>query len=188
MSTNTESKPIAEEYNPVAKRLTIEEIKHVTGERTIPLTGVQNDAKVFTTETGEDFSRVALVAALLNIEDISKSTAPFYNGKLADPTGAIIINAGQYQPEASAIMGQLRDEIDTTGMPILVTVIGKPAVYKPADGTPLMNLRVETIRPANPATQQLFLEELKTRLGERLEKNQLSPEIVAKYTEVMQKL
>lgn len=171
---------MSEEYNPIAARLTVEEMKNIIGEEVIPIKGFDNGAKMFTTETLAKVNRVFVVAALLDVEDKGDSN-PFYVGRLADPTGSIQINAGQYQPEASAALAEIEDMA-------LVSVIGKLAPYTSAEGKTFVSLRAEKVHLVDSATQNHYLAELKKGLGERLQNPGLPAEIAEKYNKIMAKL
>ncbi len=171
---------MSNQYNPVAKRLTIEEMKNIIAEETVPIKGLDNEARIFVTETGEEASKVFLVAALMEKEDIGKEKT-FWKAKVADPSGPIYVTAGEYQPEASAQLAEI---------PIhsIISIIGKLTSFETEDHTRIINIRAESVTPASAETQEIYLAELAGFLSERLEKNNLSPEIVAKYQPIVEKL
>ncbi|WP_321416767.1 hypothetical protein [uncultured Methanomethylovorans sp.] len=171
---------MSNEYNPVAKRLTIEEMKNIVAEEAVPIKGLENEATILTTETGEKASKVFLVAALTEKEDIGKEKS-FWKAKVADPSGPIYITAGEYQPEASAQLAEI---------PIysIISIIGKLTSFSTEDNIRIINIRAESVNLATAETQKIYLAELEVFLSERLEKNNLSPEIVAKYQPIVKKL
>jgi hypothetical protein len=163
------------EYNPVATRLSIEEMKNITGQKEVEIAGLDNKAVLFQTETGEFANRVFLVATLLELEDKGKDE-PFYVGKVADPTGAIQINAGPYQPEAAAALASI-----DASVPQRIAIIGKLSAYKPEDGKTYMSIRAEKVHVVDASVQETYLGELKELLSERIDGNELAQEVVEKY-------
>lgn len=171
---------MSNQYNPVAKRLTIEEMKNIVDQEAVPIKGLENEATIFTTETGEKANKVFLVAALMEKEDIGKEKT-FWKAKVADPSGPIYITAGEYQPEASTQLAEI---------PIhsIISIIGKLTSFETEDRVRIINIRAESITLASSETQEIYLKELAGFLSERIEKNNLSPEIVAKYQPIVEKL
>ena len=73
------------------------------------------------TPTGAKCNRVFLVGTLIEKDDIGGDTE-YWRGRVVDPTGSILIYAGQYQPEAAQILAGLET-------PCFVAVVGKPNLY-----------------------------------------------------------
>jgi len=178
---------MSEEYNPVAARLTVEEMKNIIDEEIVPIKGLDNGAKMFTTETLAKVNRVITVAALLSVEDKGEST-PFFVAKLADPTGSIQINAGQYQPEAAANLAHFEEKIASTGMPVMVSIMGKLSTFTTDDGKTLTSIRADKVHEVDSVNQNHFLGEVKEHLAKRLQNPELSADVAEKYEKVMAKL
>ena len=103
---------------------------------------VENKDSQFTsmhsvTPTGQDIGRVFICGTLTEVEDIGNDN-PYYKGRLVDPTGAISIYAGNYQPDALKAM----EEVDT---PTYIAVIGKVSMFQTEDGTNIPSIRPESI-------------------------------------------
>ncbi len=90
--------------------------------------------------TGARINRVFICGALTEVDEIDTQNASFVKGRLVDPTGAITIMAGQYQPEVAAILRQLSDKI-----PLFAAVVGKLNIYKPQDGGCYVSVRPEDL-------------------------------------------
>ncbi len=90
--------------------------------------------------TGARINRVFMCGALTEVDEIDTQSASFVKGRLVDPTGAITIMAGQYQPEVAAILRQLSNKI-----PVFVAVVGKLNIYKPQDGGCYVSIRPEDL-------------------------------------------
>ena len=78
-----------------------------------------------------------------------------------DPTGSILIYAGQYQPEAAQVLAGLET-------PCFVAVVGKPNLYQTDDGNIIISLRAESISQANESTRNQWILDTARRTLERL--------------------
>ena len=87
--------------------------------------------------TGDRANRVFIVGTLTETEDVGEENE-YWRGRVVDPTGTFFVYAGQYQPEAAAV---LRD----TEPPAYVAIVGKPRTYEPEPGTINVSVRPETI-------------------------------------------
>ncbi|KPQ43828.1 MAG: hypothetical protein MPEBLZ_01609 [Candidatus Methanoperedens nitroreducens] len=90
--------------------------------------------------TGARINRVFICGALTEVDEIDTQNASFVKGRLVDPTGAITIMAGQYQPEVAATLRYLSDKI-----PVFAAVVGKLNIYKPQDGGYYVSIRPEDL-------------------------------------------
>ncbi|MCI4368152.1 MAG: hypothetical protein L3K09_01120, partial [Thermoplasmata archaeon] len=93
--------------------------------------------------------------------------ATFYRAKLSDPTGAMALTAGSYQPRAAAQLSAITERS-------LAIVIGKAHLYRGRDGSAVASIRAEAVQPVGEHSYQLQLldavEQTVTRieLSERL--------------------
>lgn len=87
--------------------------------------------------TGERCNRIFLVGTLTEKRKQGEQNL-FYRARVVDPTGTFFVVAGSYQPEAMQQMARLEP-------PAFVAVVGKPTVYEPPDGAPLISVRCESI-------------------------------------------
>lgn len=92
------------------------------------------------TPTGAKVNRVFHVGTLVEIEDVGDEANSVLRARIVDPTGAVFVRAGQYQPEAAVILNQMRDKL-----PCFVAVTGKPNVYKPDEDTTYVSIRPEHV-------------------------------------------
>ncbi len=90
------------------------------------------------TPTGAMCNRAFAVGVLTEVENIGQQGQPLYRARLADPTGAFTVYAGQYQPEAAAFLAGA-----TT--PAYVAVSGKVRMYSPEPGASYTSIRPEEI-------------------------------------------
>ena len=112
------------------------------------------------TPTGAKCNRVFMVGTLTEKDDIGGDTE-YWRGRVVDPTGSILIYAGQYQPEAAQILAGLE-------APCFVAVVGKPNLYQTDDGNIIISLRAESISQANESTRNQWVLDTARRTQERL--------------------
>lgn len=113
------------------------------------------------TPTGAKCNRVFLVGTLTEKDDIGGDTE-YWRGRIVDPTGSILIYAGQYQPEAAQALANIE-------APAFVSVVGKPKLYQTEDGNIIISVRVEAIHKVDKATRDLWILDAARRTYERLQ-------------------
>jgi RPA family protein len=112
------------------------------------------------TPTGARCNRVFLVGTLTERDDIGGDTE-YWRGRVVDPTGSVLIYAGQYQPEAASILAGIEP-------PAFVAVVGKPSLYQTEDGNMIVSVRAEAIRTVDQQTRNLWIMDAARRTLERL--------------------
>jgi uncharacterized protein len=111
---------------------------------------------------GGRFNRVLVSGALSPAEPIGRDESqPFWRARLTDPTGAVAVTAGGFQPRA---MAQLRAVTDTR--PALV--VGKVHLYRGRDGTGYVSVRAEAIRSVAESEERAVLAEVVRQTLDRL--------------------
>jgi uncharacterized protein len=113
------------------------------------------------TPTGAKCNRVFLVGTLTEKDDIGGDTE-YWRGRIVDPTGSILIYAGQYQPEAAQALANIE-------APAFVSVVGKPKLYQTEDGNIIISVRVEAIHKVDKATRDQWILDAARRTHERLQ-------------------
>ena len=111
--------------------------------------------------TGERANRVFAVGTLTETEDVGDDSE-YWRGRVVDPTGTFFVYAGQYQPEAAAILRE-------TEPPAYVAVVGKPRTYEPEDGTINVSLRPESISIVDDAVRDRWVVETAERTLDRID-------------------
>ncbi|GAB3023994.1 RPA family protein [Natronobiforma cellulositropha] len=111
--------------------------------------------------TGDRANRVFIVGTLTETEDVGDESE-YWRGRVVDPTGTFFVYAGQYQPEAAAV---LRD----TEPPAYVSIVGKPRTYETDDGTVNVSVRPESIAVVDDATRDRWVVETATRTLDRID-------------------
>jgi RPA family protein len=113
------------------------------------------------TPTGARCNRVFLVGTLTERDDIGGDTE-YWRGRVIDPTGSILVYAGQYQPEAAQALANIEP-------PAFVAVVGKPNLYQTEDGSVIISVRVEAIQKVDEATRNRWIIDTAKRTKERLD-------------------
>jgi len=111
--------------------------------------------------TGERANRVFVVGTLTETEDVGEDSE-YWRGRVVDPTGTFFAYAGQYQPEAAAVLRE-------TEPPEYVAVVGKPRTYEPDEGSTTVSLRPESITIVNEAIRDRWVVETAERTLDRIE-------------------
>jgi len=110
--------------------------------------------------TGERANRVFLVGTLTETEDVGDDSE-YWRGRVVDPTGTFFVYAGQYQPEAAAVLRDVEP-------PEYVAVVGKPGTYETDDGTVNVSVRPESISVVDAAARDRWVAETADRTIERI--------------------
>jgi len=130
--------------------------------------------------SGGKVNRVFFCGVLTEREDIGTESS-YMRGRITDPTGGLLVYAGQYQPEAA----QLLEEIET---PAYVAVVGKLALYEPDDGKILVSVRPESITAINGDTVEKWTAECKEQTLARLDALEDMTDAQKKLREVVEKV
>lgn len=112
------------------------------------------------TPSGAKCNRVLFVGTLTEKDDIGGDTE-YWRGRVVDPTGSMLIYAGQYQPEAAQILASME-------APAFVSIVGKPNLYQTEDGNIIISLRAESIQRVDEATRNQWIMDTARRTLERL--------------------
>jgi len=112
---------------------------------------------------GARIGRALLAGHLSGIERVGEGERPpFYRARLTDPTGAITVTAGSYQPRALAVL--LRVSPPTT-----VLVVGRPHLYRGREGTAFVSIRAEAIAPVGELEYLRAVAEILAQTLDRLD-------------------
>ena len=114
--------------------------------------------------SGARANRVFVVGTLTEKEDIGEDSE-YWRGRVVDPTGTFFVYAGQYQPDAAAMLRDLEP-------PAYVAIVGKPRTYEPDDseeGDVLVSLRPESITVVDADTRDRWVVETAERTLDRIE-------------------
>jgi hypothetical protein len=145
----------------VAKRIFAEELKSSNYSFRDGEDQHQYAPSYLLTPTGAKCNRVFVVGTLTEKDDIGSDTE-YWRGRVVDPTGSILIYAGQYQPEAAQILANME-------APSFVAVVGKPNLYQTDDGNIIISLRAESIQRVDENTRNQWIIDTARRTLERLD-------------------
>jgi len=96
------------------------------------------------TPTGARVNRLFVVGVLTEVEQVSDDVL---RGRVADPTGAFVLYAGQYQPDEQATL-------ERTDPPAFVAVTGKADTFQPEDSDQVYtSIRPESINTVDAETR-----------------------------------
>jgi uncharacterized protein len=108
-------------------------------------------------------NRVLVVGSLSPPEPVGRDESqPFWRSRLADPTGAVAITAGSFQPRA---MSQLR----AVATPTPALVVGKVHLYRGRDGVGYVSVRAEALRPVSEPEERAALADAVRHTLDRLD-------------------
>jgi hypothetical protein len=144
----------------VAKRIFAEELKSSNYSFRDGEDQHQYAPQYLLTPTGAKCNRVFVFGTLTEKDDIGGDTE-YWRGRVVDPTGSILIYAGQYQPEAAQILAGME-------APSFVAVVGKPNLYQTDDGNIIISLRAESIQQVDENTRNQWIMDTARRTQERL--------------------
>jgi hypothetical protein len=101
-------------------------------------------------QTGACENRV-LISGILTAKEKKTDKNVLYTGKVNDNTGDFRITASHFNPSAQQQMAAIKE------VPVFVTVIGKPTLYKREDGKIFNSVRVEDIVITDKLTRDLWI-------------------------------
>ena len=102
------------------------------------------------TPLGAKVNRLFAVGVITDIENIGTDGEPLWRARLQDPTGVFYISAGQYQPQAAAVLSKLN-------VPAFAAVVGKSRTYSPEDGVVYVSIRPEAVKEVSADERDLWV-------------------------------
>jgi len=112
---------------------------------------------------GARMNRVLVAGSLSAAEPVGREeTQTFWRARLSDPTGAVAVTAGSFQPRA---MAQLRSATE----PRPALVVGKVHLYRGRDGVAYVSVRAEGVRSVAENDERAVLAEVVRHTLDRLD-------------------
>ena len=112
------------------------------------------------TPTGARVNRLFVVGVLTEIKSVNEEQL---RARVVDPTGAFVVYAGQYQPEALSFL-------ERTDPPAFVAVTGKARTFQPEDSDRVFtSIRPESLAAVDAATRDRWSVAAAERTTERTE-------------------
>lgn len=116
--------------------------------------------KYVVTPTGARVNRLFVVGVLTEVEQVGDDVL---RGRVADPTGAFVLYAGQYQPDEQAVL-------ERTDPPEFVAVTGKARTFQPDDAERVYtSIRPESINRVDAETRDRWTVQAARQTLERVE-------------------
>ena len=110
------------------------------------------------TPTGARCNRLFAVGVITEVENIGRENNELWRARIADPTRAFTIYAGQYQTFSSVFFTGIK-------IPSFVAVVGKARIYEPGDGRVYTSIRPEELNVVDEYSRdQWILETAKSTL------------------------
>jgi len=131
------------------------------------------EAAVYLSPTGADANRVLFAGTAIEKEDIG-TDSPFYRLRVADPTGAVFVYAGQYQPEAAKAIQRIN-------VPCFIIVSGKISHYTPEQGNTVVSIRAESISAVDADLRNMTMADTAHHTVKRLMEIKNDPRIKQYY-------
>lgn len=101
------------------------------------------------TPNGTRVNRLLAVGVLTSVESVGQS-GDRYRAQVVDPTGTFYVYAGQYEPEATQQLMDIRP-------PAVVAVVGKARHFKTEEGAHYLSVRPETIRAVEKSDRDAWV-------------------------------
>lgn len=101
------------------------------------------------TPIGTKVNRLFVVGVVTEVDNIGADNS-IWRARIVDPTGAFVVYAGQYQPEASIFLS-------TVEIPAYVAIVGKARAYIPEDGSVYVSIRPEEINVVESSIRDQWL-------------------------------
>lgn len=119
--------------------------------------------------TGEKANRVIVSGTVKEVEDIGQDNE-YWRATVSDgsagnedsASASFYVYAGQYQPEATAVLRELE-------APKYVTIIGKPRAYETDEGNMNVSIRPETVTVVDEKTREQWILETAEQTLDRIE-------------------
>jgi uncharacterized protein len=143
----------------VAWRLFAGEYNDATLE--IPGTGERAPSYVVT-PLGAKVNRIFVVGVITDVENVGTDMQPMWRARVADPTGTFHVYAGQYNPEAAAVLSKLKP-------PVFGAIVGKSRVYSPEPGRVYTSIRPEVVKEVDETVRDFWILEACRSLKKRLD-------------------
>ncbi|WP_255149329.1 hypothetical protein [Halorarius halobius] len=111
------------------------------------------------TPTGARVNRLFVVGVLTEVEQVNEE---MLRGRVVDPTGAFVVYAGQYQPDALAFL-------ERADPPAFIAVTGKARTFQPDDSDRVFtSIRPESISEVDAGTRDRWVVQAAERTLERV--------------------
>src|SRR5438067_4220294 len=98
---------------------------------------------------GAKVNRLFAVGVLTSVEAVGQA-GDRYRAQVVDPTGTFNVYAGQYEPEATQQLMDIKP-------PAVVAIVGKSRAYSPEEGVTYVSVRPEQVRAVEKADRDAWV-------------------------------
>ncbi len=112
------------------------------------------------TPSGARCNRVYIVGVVTEVENIGQDE-DLWRSRIADPTGAFAVYAGQFQPDVAIFLSEVE-------IPSFLAVVGKVKIYEPEAGVFYTTIRPEEINRVDAKVRDLWVLTTAERTLERI--------------------
>ncbi len=123
----------------------------------------EREASYLLSPFGARMNRVLIAGSLSPAESIGRDDAStFWRARLSDPTGAVAVTAGSFQPRAMAALRRAQE-------PRPALVVGKVHLYRGRDGVGYVSVRAEGVRSVSENEERAMLADVVRQTLDRLD-------------------
>ena len=158
MSTSTSHSDDTSIERQPAKRVFALELQDAT--ETFTESDDERAPKYTILPTGERANRVFIAGTLTDTENVGNDS-DYYRAKINGPTGTFYVYAGQYQPDAAAMLRSLES-------PAFVSVVGKIKQFTTDEGDLYAYVSPESVNEVEASTRDHWVGDTAARTYERI--------------------
>ena len=136
----------------------------------------QYEAQTYLSPTGRTVAKIMVAGVATEKEDIGKDQS-LWRMRVVDPSGAIGVMAGMYQPEAMQAIAMLE-------IPSYVAIVGKLNVYEPESGSHIVSIRPDSVIIIGGADRNNIILDAALSTARSIKKTMADPETMKKVAEV----
>jgi len=169
---------MAQQFGTTFKRSSVTKMLAAEVTRTthaLPKGEEQYESQTYLSPTGRTVAKIMVAGVATEKEDIGKDQS-LWRLRISDPSGAIGVMAGMYQPEAMQAIAQLE-------IPSYVAIVGKLNVYEPESGSHIVSIRPDSVTIIDGKNRDDLVLDAALSTARSIKKTMADPEIMKKVAE-----
>uniref|UniRef100_A0A6H1ZTJ3 Uncharacterized protein n=1 Tax=viral metagenome TaxID=1070528 RepID=A0A6H1ZTJ3_9ZZZZ len=169
---------MAQQFGTTFKRSSVTKMLAAEVTRTthaLPKGEEQYESQTYLSPTGRTVAKIMVAGVATEKEDIGKDQS-LWRLRISDPSGAIGVMAGMYQPEAMQAIAQLE-------IPSYVAIVGKLNVYEPESGSHIVSIRPDSVTIIDGKNRDDLVLDAALSTARSIKKTMADPEIMKRVTE-----
>ena len=170
---------MAQQFGTTFKRSSVTKMLAAEVTRTthaLPKGEEQYESQTYLSPTGRTVAKIMVAGVATEKEDIGKDQS-LWRLRISDPSGAIGVMAGMYQPEAMQAIAQLE-------IPSYVAIVGKLNVYEPESGSHIVSIRPDSVTVIDAKSRDDLVLDAAISTTRSIKKTMADPETMKKVAEV----